>query len=106
MPICPECRAGYDEQSECPECGMPAPELKMSGAPIRKSSLRCSPFGAFCILAAWLGSVVVLVLFIIATFNSASTFTEWGLALLTAILHLGVCYALWLAFNLAIDRQS
>ncbi len=104
MPICPDCRTGYDAETECPECGTEAP-ARITPAPSKSRAL-CSDLGIFCIFCAWLGSIVALILFIIAAIRINSELLEWGLTLIHLPLYLGVSYALWIALKLATGRTS
>lgn len=57
--------------------------------------------GIFCLVAPWIGSVVTLILFLIQSFKEVSTLGEGGLAAMSALVHAGLCYALWMALSYA-----
>jgi hypothetical protein len=105
MPICPNCRTGYDNSAQCPKCGKAAPE-RVEPKPRSTPNYRCSKFGIFCLFSAWLGSGIILVLFLIKSVKDVSTFGDGMMAAVNAILHLGVCYALWITLNYATDRNQ
>jgi hypothetical protein len=106
MPICPKCRTGYDGEANCPECGSHKPANVHPKTAFSVSSTRCSTFGVISIFSAWIGSIVILGLFLIASFKETSTVAEGLLVALQVILHLGASYALWMALKYATDREQ
>ena len=105
MPICPKCRAGFDDAEICPSCGTDAP--KIEAIPLTKGPRlrrRCSWFGLVCLWAGWLSAVVSVPIYL---FNFISNVMngETAFGILTDLLplggFLGTCYLFWMAILFA-----
>lgn len=105
MPICPNCRTGYDNLANCPKCDSPAPKHKTPRNP-GVTTYNCSRFGIFCIFSAWIGTIFSLILLIYKSYNEVSSLMEGLTSWLSILTHVGICYALWMALNYATNKKD